>query len=211
MTDENTEVNTEATPAPEEDGGGKKKKKKMTFKEQMRELRFFFIFLAIAIPAYAVYYFGSEYVGTDFTLEDQFQIEHTIDFSGDKPIVMMFLEGDGTKDAMKWGIKLAITYGDKIENVRLMYLNDPRAKKYAGIARGQIQKLTQIPMLLDFEGDVFNRYFCEEGMANIMVFAPNRMIKHRVTGEMTDETWEALAAALDPLVAVEAEVEAEGE
>lgn len=208
MTDENTEVNADETPAPEE-GGGKKKKKKLTFKEQMRELRPFFIFLLFAIPAYGVYHFGSEYVGTDFTLEDQFQKEHTIDFSGDKPIVMMFLEGDGTKDAMKWGLKLAITYGDKIENVRLMYLNNPQATKYAGITRGQIQKLTQIPMLLDFDGKVFNRYFCEEGMANIMVIAPNRMIKYRVTGEMDDEAWEALAAALDPLVAVEAEVASE--
>ncbi|MCH7960101.1 MAG: hypothetical protein IID08_08220 [Candidatus Hydrogenedentes bacterium] len=203
MTEENIEVDAEETPEPGADGAGKKKKKKLTFKEQMKELRPLIIILLIAGPAFGAYHFRSMFVGTSFTLEDQFQKETTVDFSGDKPVVMMFLEGGGSKDAMAWGIKLAVSYGDKIENVRVIFLNSGPAARRPGFARAAIQKLTPFPMLIDFDGEVFKRYLCEEGMVNILLVAPNRLMKHRVTGPMNDENWAALAAAIDSLVETE--------
>ena len=209
MTDENIEVDAEDTPVPEEVGGGKKKRKKLTFKEQMKEIRAFFVMLLIAGLAYGGYYFGPMFVGTSFTLEDQFQKERIVDFSGDKPVVLMFLHGEGSKLALPWAFKMVITYGDRLDHVRLINIQSAVAEGRPGLTRMMVQRMTKESLLLDFGGRVFTRYFCEEDTVNIIVVAPNRLVKHRVTGKMNDENWAALAAVIDSLIEVEVATEIE--
>lgn len=192
--EETAEVATE-TEAPKK----KKKRPKMTFREQMIEIRPLFIVLAIAGIGYGGYRLLPQYRAPTFMLTNQFGVETTVDFSGDQPSILIFADQEAGEQIEAWALKLAVVFGERITNYRIVNPGEvaPRMRPFLRLI---LQKRTEFPILLDYDGIVSKKYECVAGAANLFVVAPNGKIKARQNGEMTEQGWEITEKAIASLL-----------
>ena len=201
MSDETTNETTPEAPAeaPKETRGlFGRKRKKMTMKEQIQEIMPLIYVLIIGGIGYGIYFAVTYNWAPKFELEDQRYNVHSVDFSGEKPVVIAFTDRESGNQLQGWALKLIGSYGDKIESHRIADFSklDPGIHH---VGRGMLTRLP-IPILIDYDGAVAKKYGFKGGDAALFVVAPDGTIKQRALGEITDEKWAQVAAALDGLL-----------
>lgn len=201
---ENNEAESNEAGASAEAAGGKKskpKKKKLTAKEQMLEFVKLVVVLAIAAAGYGCYWLYKDNVATPFTLDTQRHVETTVDFTGEKPVLVIISGLDARDQTTAWVTKTIMSYGMRVDYARIVNLVEENPRIHY-VIQGQMVKIP-VDMLMDFDGEVSKSFHSKPGVANVLVVAPGGRVKARVRGDMTDEAWEKIASATDALLAAE--------
>lgn len=188
-----------AESAEEKRGLFGRKRKKLTMKEQIREIMPLVYVLIIGGIGYAVYWAVTYNWAPTFELEDQRANVHTIDFTGDKPLVIAFSDRESGSQLQAWTLQLMGAYGDRIEAHRVVDFSR-LAPAFRTAGRGLLSRIP-VAVMIDYEGTVAAQYGFEGGDAALFVISPGGTIKERVYGEMNDEKWTRVKAALDALLA----------
>lgn len=191
-------VETPAEPVQEKRGLFGRKRKKLTMKEQIREIMPLVYVLIIGGIGYGLYMAITYNWAAPFELTDQRNNTANVDFSGEKPVVIAFTDRESGSQLQGWALRLMGTYGDKIDSYRIADFS----KLDPGIHHVGRTMLNNVPVsvLIDYDGAVAKKYRFEGGEAALFVVAPGGTIKARAFGEITDEKWSRLAAAVDSIL-----------
>ncbi len=138
--------------------------------------------------------------GVVFELHDQFGRLHVVRFPRTRVGVLVLADRRGSEQIEGWIGPIYARYRGAvvIEGVA-------RLQGVPEVLRGWIRAMFRRhvpdhPVLLDWSGEVFDRYGGRPGVANVMVLRPDGAIEHRYDGAATPEALEACFRRIDRLL-----------
>lgn len=135
-----------------------------------------------------------------FTLQDQYEKDHTLKFPRRKPLVISVADPGGAKDAPIWTDNIKSKYGNRIDFWSMANLSFIPEVGH-GAARIGIKATSKESVLCDWDGAVSLALKAKKGQANIIVITRSGVILHRVSGTATEgklqQTHEAISNALE--------------
>lgn len=131
-----------------------------------------------------------------FTLPDQFGTDHSITFPLDRPMVLLIADRGGSEQLDEWLVPLSEHYADALHIQGIAQLSAvPRL--FRPMVRALFRQDDAAPVLLDWTGEIADRFGARAEVANVYLLAPNGELLHQVSGPFTPSDWQALRAAID--------------
>lgn len=152
-----------------------------------------------AVPADAPKAIGKRAV--TFTLEDQFEKTWSWTMNWrNKPVVLVLSDWKGSDYTTNWTATLAKRFKDRIDFVAMADVSlAPGFLK--GMIRGKFREAYKIPILLDWEGDVFKHYNFQSGLPNVIYVDNTETVRLHTWGTGQPDHVERFASELERLLA----------
>lgn len=135
----------------------------------------------------------------EFELEDQFGKRVTCRFPKNRPSILAFGDREGAQQIEGWIRPIYERFGPSVDIHGIAVLREVPAL-FRGFARSQFRRRIKYPVLLDFKGDVTERYGYAAGKANVIIVDRNGEILLKETGPATPEKLQRIYRALESLL-----------
>lgn len=162
-----------------------------SYPESMRATVFAGVVLLSLAPPVAAPAAEQEQSLVDFEIEDQFGREYRASDYGDRVLVILASDREGSRYNPIWGraIQDAVREEPGFERLAMLGLADlggvPRLIR--GMVRRAFPKERERAVLLDWQGVIDEAYGLESGHSNILLFAPGGRLIYRAAGRDLDE------------------------
>jgi len=134
-----------------------------------------------------------------FELSDQFKKSWTVKFPRKKVTVLLFANRRSARQGEKWGNALWNRYEDRIA-MEGIGVGKSVPKWERSIVRFLIRRVTDVPILLDWDGRVGDDYDFQKEALNLVVVDKEGFIVFKFVGKPTEDNRTAFFNVLDALV-----------
>lgn len=136
----------------------------------------------------------------DFSLADQFDRVHRVNFPREKVTVLTIADRRGSAQVEGWVQPLAKRFGDSILQSGIADVS-----KVPGLLRGHVRKAFREkfshPVMLDWQGTQSRALGCARGVVNVLLVAPDGQIVFRTAGEADAAGLERLEGEIEKALA----------
>jgi hypothetical protein len=148
---------------------------------------------------------SADQVLVDFEIEDQFKNIHRRADVLDHIVLLIGSDKDGSQYNEDWGkaIHSSLIDHPQYHRISQLALADLRSVPFflKGFVRRKFPENPDRWILLDWEGTIADTYDFDPESSNLLVFAPDGVLKYRASGREPDnETLEALVITLRELL-----------
>jgi hypothetical protein len=136
-----------------------------------------------------------------FTLEDQFEKSWSWESTwSNKPVVLVMSDWKGSNYTTNWTTTLARRFKDRVDFVAMADVSlAPGFLK--GMIRSKFREAYKIPILLDWDGDVFKHYNFQAGLPNVIYVDNSETVRLHTWGSGQADHVERFATELERLLA----------
>lgn len=111
-------------------------------------------------------------------------------------MVMLIADRTGSEQLEGWLVPLAEQYDDVVQIQGIAELSAvPRLLR--PMVRALFREDEAVPILMDWTGEVADRFGARAAVVNVYLLAPDGEVVHRVNGGFTTSEWQVLQAAID--------------
>lgn len=156
--------------------------------------KFFFItillFSSLVVSATSI---GNK--SLNYVLEDQYGIEHRSVTNNGKRQLLFLADRSGSEYTSNWTKVLEPLYRNTIEFVALADVSSvPGFLK--GFIKGKFKDAYSNPILMDWEGKLFEYYNCPEGIPTILFVDNKGIIRYKISGKGTNSELQMLSEVI---------------